>query len=73
MGGLSICCLARGLFAIESKDHNATVHCDGDRWWSTKTDEYGNPVGGGGAIADAFIPDGVFVVNLGQAHPSVPG
>jgi hypothetical protein len=35
----------RGLFAIEVKNHNATVDCHGDQWWSTKYDKYGNPVG----------------------------
>ena len=34
----------RGLFAIEVKNQNARVECDGDRWWSTKYDRYGNPV-----------------------------
>jgi hypothetical protein len=42
----------RGLFAIEGKHHNATVYCDGDRWWSIKTDKYGNRVPGGGEITD---------------------
>jgi hypothetical protein len=37
----------RGLFAIESKHRNATVHCAGDRWWFTKYDNYGNVVGRG--------------------------
>lgn len=36
-----------GLFAVEGKHRNATVHCDGDRWWFTKYDNYGNPVGRG--------------------------
>jgi hypothetical protein len=35
----------RGLFAIEVKNHNATVDCHSDQWWSTKYDKYGNPVG----------------------------
>jgi hypothetical protein len=33
-----------GLFAIEGKHRNAMVHCEGDRWWFTKYDRYGNPV-----------------------------
>jgi hypothetical protein len=35
----------RGLFAIEVKHRNATVDCAGDRWWYSKYDKYGNPVG----------------------------
>jgi hypothetical protein len=34
----------RGLFAIEGKHRNATVHCAGDRWWYIKYDKYNNPV-----------------------------
>jgi hypothetical protein len=34
----------RGLVAIEGKHWNATVHCDGDQWWFTKYDRYGNAV-----------------------------
>lgn len=34
----------QGLVAIEVKHHNATVHCDGDVWWSEKYDKYGNQV-----------------------------
>jgi hypothetical protein len=34
----------RGLVAIESKHHSATVHCDGDSWWFDKYDRYGNHV-----------------------------
>jgi Nuclease-related domain len=34
----------RGLFAIEVKYRNATVHCDGDEWWYDKYDQYGNLV-----------------------------
>jgi Nuclease-related domain len=41
----------RGLLAIESKHHNATVHCDGDDWWFDKYDRYGNHVGQG-VLAD---------------------
>jgi hypothetical protein len=36
----------RGLFAIESKYHNATVTCAGDRWQYTRYDRYGNLVDG---------------------------
>jgi hypothetical protein len=36
----------RGLFAIESKYHNATVTCAGDRWQYTRYDKYGNLVDG---------------------------
>src|SRR5579863_1529725 len=34
----------RGLFAIEVKNLNATVHVDGDRWHADKYDNYGNLV-----------------------------
>ena len=34
----------RGLFAIEVKNLNATVHVDGDRWRADKYDNYGNMV-----------------------------
>jgi Nuclease-related domain len=34
----------RGLFAIEVKNVNATVHIDGDRWQADKYDNYGNLV-----------------------------
>jgi len=34
----------RGLFAIEVKNLNATVHVDGDRWRADKHDNYGNLV-----------------------------
>jgi hypothetical protein len=34
----------RGLFAIEVKNLNATVHVDGDRWRADKFDRYGNLV-----------------------------
>ena len=34
----------RGLFAIEVKNLNATVHVDGDRWRADKYDRYGNLV-----------------------------
>jgi hypothetical protein len=34
----------RGLFAIEVKNINATVHVDGDRWRADKHDNYGNLV-----------------------------
>jgi hypothetical protein len=33
-----------GLFAIEIKNLNATVHVDGDRWRADKYDNYGNLV-----------------------------
>ena len=33
-----------GLFAIEVKNINATVHIDGDRWRADKYDNYGNLV-----------------------------
>jgi hypothetical protein len=42
----------RGLFAIEVKNHNATVDCAGDQWWSTKYDKYGNLVGPRQPLAD---------------------
>jgi hypothetical protein len=34
----------KGLFAIEVKNINATVHIDGDRWRADKYDNYGNLV-----------------------------
>jgi hypothetical protein len=34
----------KGLFAIEVKNLNATVHVDGDRWQADKYDNYGNLV-----------------------------
>jgi hypothetical protein len=34
----------QGLIAIEGKHRNATVYCDGDRWWFDKYDRYGNRV-----------------------------
>src|SRR3984957_10095114 len=34
----------RGLFAVEVKNINATVHIDGDRWRADKYDRYGNLV-----------------------------
>lgn len=34
----------QGLFAIEVKNVNATVHVDGDRWQADKYDNYGNLV-----------------------------
>jgi hypothetical protein len=34
----------RGLFAVEVKNINATVHIDGDRWRADKYDNYGNLV-----------------------------
>ena len=34
----------RGVFAIEVKNINATVHVDGDRWQADKYDNYGNLV-----------------------------
>ena len=36
-----------GLFAIEVKYRNATVSCDGDRWWFTRYDNQGRPVAQG--------------------------
>jgi Nuclease-related domain len=33
-----------GLFAMEVKNRNATVHVDGDNWWCDKYDRYGNLV-----------------------------
>lgn len=43
----------RGLFAIEVKHLNGTVHVNGDDWRSDKYDQYGNLVGQGRRIADA--------------------
>ncbi len=34
----------RGLIAIEVKNLNATVHCDGDHWRADKYDKYGHLV-----------------------------
>jgi hypothetical protein len=42
-----------GLAAIEVKFHNATVSCDGDTWWFTKYDRYGNRVGPAKPMIDA--------------------
>lgn len=43
----------RGLFAIEVKHLNGTVHVNGDQWRSDKYDQYGNLVEQGRWIADA--------------------
>jgi hypothetical protein len=43
----------RGLFAIEVKNLNATVHVDGDRWRADKYDNYGNLVDWNGSCASA--------------------
>jgi Nuclease-related domain len=34
----------RGVFALEVKNNNATVVCDGDSWFYEQYDKYGNPV-----------------------------
>jgi len=34
-----------GIVAMEVKNINGIVHCDGDRWWREKIDAYGNNVG----------------------------
>jgi Nuclease-related domain len=36
----------RGVFAIASKHHNATVSCAGDLWWYAQHDSHGIPVSG---------------------------
>jgi len=41
-----------GLFAMEVKNRNATVHVDGDNWWCDKYDRYGNLVEQGLRFAD---------------------
>ena len=41
-----------GVFTVEIKHLNGTVHCDGDRWSRDKYDNYGNRVDQGIAIAD---------------------
>lgn len=41
-----------GVFALEIKFINGTVHCDGDRWWRDKYDRYGNLVETSVPIAD---------------------
>lgn len=41
-----------GVFALEIKFINGTVHCDGDRWWRDKCDRYGNLVETNVPIAD---------------------
>lgn len=41
-----------GVFALEIKFVNCTVHCDGDRWWRDKYDRYGNLVEANLSIAD---------------------
>lgn len=43
----------RGLFAIEVKHLNGTVHVNGDDWRSDKYDQYGNLVEQGRRITDA--------------------
>jgi hypothetical protein len=35
----------RGLFAIEVKNQNGRIDCQGDQWWATRYDRYGNLVG----------------------------
>jgi len=50
----------RGLFAIEGKHINGTVHCDGDEWWSDKYDNYGN-----------LVRQGTKIVDKGGRSPSV--
>lgn len=42
----------RGVFAIEIKNTNGTVYCDGDRWWRDKYDQYNNLVETNKLIAD---------------------
>jgi hypothetical protein len=41
-----------GLFAIESKYHNAAISCTGDGWWSAPYDKYGNRVGPAEPLTD---------------------
>jgi hypothetical protein len=41
-----------GLFALEVKNRNATVHIDGDNWWCDKYDRYGNLVEEGKPFVD---------------------
>ena len=41
-----------GVFAIEIKNLNGVIHCDGDRWWRDKYDRYGNLVREGELIED---------------------
>jgi hypothetical protein len=41
-----------GLFAMEVKNRNATVHVDGDNWWCDKYDRYGNLVEQGLSFVD---------------------
>jgi hypothetical protein len=41
-----------GLFALEVKNRNATVHIDGDNWWCDKYDRYGNQVEEGKPFVD---------------------
>jgi hypothetical protein len=35
---------AEGIFAIEIKNINGNIYCDGDKWWKDKYDRYGNMV-----------------------------
>lgn len=41
-----------GVMAIEIKNVNGVISCDGDRWWRDKYDRYGNLVERGLAIGD---------------------
>jgi Nuclease-related domain len=42
----------KGLFALEIKNINVTIVCNGDHWHYQKYDKYGNPVGAGGTLTD---------------------
>jgi Nuclease-related domain len=48
-----------GLFAMEVKNRNATVHVDGDNWWCDKYDRYGN-----------LVEQGLRFVDRGGRSPS---
>ncbi len=48
-----------GLFAMEVKNRNATVHIDGDNWWCDKYDRYGN-----------LVEQGLRFVDKGGRSPS---
>jgi len=41
-----------GVMAIEIKNFNGVISCDGDQWWRDKYDRYGNLVERGLAIGD---------------------
>ncbi len=41
-----------GVFALEVKNLNGVVHCNGDHWWRDRYDRYGNQVSSGDPLSD---------------------